>query len=60
MNQPELNQKQIEELAEMLELAKTTERQARELNEMAIAFEEKWKRRLESRAAGQPQPSQPV
>jgi hypothetical protein len=53
MQQPELNQKQIEELAEMLELAKTTERQARELNEMAIAFEEKWKHRLESRASTQ-------
>jgi hypothetical protein len=54
MQQPELNQKQIEELAEMLEIAKTTERQARELNEMAIAFQEKWKRRLESRSAVQP------
>ncbi|MGB3208600.1 MAG: hypothetical protein WBB28_26735 [Crinalium sp.] len=49
MTQPELTQQQLAELAEMLELAKATEQKARELNEMAIAFESKWKNRLESK-----------
>ncbi|GAB4277718.1 MAG: hypothetical protein Fur0025_03760 [Oscillatoriaceae cyanobacterium] len=58
MTQPPLNEQQLAELAEMLELAKTTEQKARELNEMTIAFEEKWQRRLDSRQGTQPQASQ--
>jgi len=38
MTQPELNEKQLAELAEMLELAKITEQKARELNELAICL----------------------
>lgn len=58
MTQPPLNEQQLAELSEMLELAKTTEQKARELNEMTIAFEEKWQRRLDSRQGTQPQGSQ--
>ena len=45
MTQSELNEKQLAELGEMLELAKVTEQKAREINELAIAFEAKWKSR---------------
>lgn len=51
MTQPELNEKQLAELAKMFELAKITEQKARELNELAIAFEAKWKSRWEDRLA---------
>ena len=46
MTQPKLTEKQLAELAEMLEIAKITEQKARELNQEAIAFELKWKSRL--------------
>jgi len=39
-------------LVELLELAKETERKARELNALSIALEEKWQRQLEGREAG--------
>jgi hypothetical protein len=58
MTQPELNEQQLAELAEMLEIAKITEQKARELNELAIGFEAKWKRRLEGRRNKKQQASQ--
>lgn len=44
-----MTEKQIAELADMLELAQTTEQQAKELCEIAEAFAQKWERRLEGR-----------
>jgi hypothetical protein len=58
MTQPELNEQQLAELAEILEIAKITEQKARELNELAIDFEAKWKRRLEDRRNKKQQASQ--
>ncbi|MGA9380991.1 MAG: hypothetical protein WBV73_19675 [Phormidium sp.] len=58
MTQPELNEKQLAELGEMLELAKVTEQKAREINELAIAFEAKWKSRWEDRLAAKQQTGQ--
>lgn len=58
MTQPELNEKQLAELREMLELAKVTEQKARELNELAIAFEAKWKSRWEDKLAAKQQTGQ--
>lgn len=58
MTQPELNEKQLAELGEMLELAKVNEQKARELNELAIAFEAKWKSRWEDRLAAKQQTGQ--
>ncbi len=49
MKQPSMTEKQIAELADMLELAQTTEQQAKELCEIAEAFAQKWERRLEGR-----------
>ncbi len=49
MTQPELTEKQLAELTEILELAKAAEQKAREMSEFAEALEEKWKRRLENR-----------
>jgi hypothetical protein len=49
MTQPELNEKKLAELAEMLELAKITEQKAQELCEFTKALDEKWKRKLEGR-----------
>lgn len=46
MTQPELNEKQLAELAEMLELAKVTEQKAKELCEMGEAFAQKYEKRL--------------
>jgi Asp-tRNA(Asn)/Glu-tRNA(Gln) amidotransferase B subunit len=58
MTQTELNEQQLAELAEILEIAKITEQKARELNELAIDFEAKWKRRLEDRRNKKQQASQ--
>lgn len=58
MTQPELNEKQLAELEEMLELAKVTEQKGREINELAIAFEAKWKSRWEDRLAAKQQTGQ--
>jgi len=52
MKQPEeLNEKQLAELAEILELAKDTEQKAREMSEMATKIADKWKNRRLKREA---------
>lgn len=51
MTQASLNEKQLAELAEMLELAKITEQKAKELCELATEIDQKWQRRLERRRA---------
>jgi hypothetical protein len=45
----------IAELADMLEFAKTTEQQAKELGEMAEAFAKKWEHRLDENQIGKQQ-----
>ncbi|MCL1473103.1 hypothetical protein [Argonema antarcticum] len=45
-------------LLELLALAKDAERKARKLNELSIAFEEKWKRKLEGKQAAKQQASE--
>lgn len=49
MTKSELNEKQLTELAEILELAKVAEHKAREMSEFATAIDEKWQKRLEGR-----------
>lgn len=49
MTEGSMSEAQQAKLASMLELAKITEQKARELNELAIAFEAKWKGRSEDR-----------
>ena len=51
MTELSMSEAQQAKLASMLELAKITEQKARELNELAIAFEAKWKGRWEDRLA---------
>lgn len=58
MIQPELNKQQLAELTQMLKIAKNTEQKVRELNELAIGFEAKWKSRLEDRRNKKQQVSQ--
>jgi hypothetical protein len=45
------NEKQLPQLAQMLELAKITEQKAKELCELATEIDEKWQLRLEGRLA---------
>jgi hypothetical protein len=44
-----INRQKIEELADLLDLAKVTEQQAKELCQMAEEFARKWEFKLEGR-----------
>lgn len=46
MNQPQLTEKQQTELAEMLELAKTTELQAQKISETVAEIDRRYQERL--------------
>lgn len=46
MTQPFLNEKQLAELAEILELARITEQKARKMSEMATAIAHKSQKRI--------------
>ena len=47
MKQPELNEKQIAELEEILEIAKITEQKAREMCELSTAIAWKYQKRMQ-------------
>jgi Asp-tRNA(Asn)/Glu-tRNA(Gln) amidotransferase B subunit len=49
MEQHPINSKKIEELADLLELAKVTEQQAKDLCHMAEEFAQKWEKRLKEK-----------
>ena len=51
MTQLSLNEKQLVELAQMLELAQVTEQKAKDLCDLAMKIDKKWQRRLEGRRA---------